>query len=130
MAQGKEWKKEQREEIIQSLRPYLEMGFSRNKACQFIGLPPQTLSNWVQIDKALGMKLTGWENVITTIALNNIGDTIRAEAENELDTKKENSWKWGERKLKELSPKQETEITNPDGNLKTIIINKNVTSDD
>ena len=57
MAQGKEWTKEEKEEIIQSLRPYLEMGFSRNRACSFIGLAPSTLSNWCKESASLGMKI-------------------------------------------------------------------------
>lgn len=107
MAQGKEWTKEERERIIQSLKPYLEMGFSRNKSCEFLGLAPSTLSNWVSEDEALGMQLTSWENVVTTIALNNIGSAIKREAQLDEDIKKENSWKWAERKMKELAPKQD-----------------------
>ena len=38
MAQGRKWTTEERENIIQGIRPYLEMGFSRNKACELIGL--------------------------------------------------------------------------------------------
>jgi transposase-like protein len=51
MAQGKPFTPEERKIIIESLRPYLEMGFSRNKACKFIGLDPTTLSKWVQDDE-------------------------------------------------------------------------------
>jgi len=123
MAQGKEFTKEQREVIIESLKPYLEMGFSRNKACDFIGLDPSTLSRWATDDESLSMRLTSYENVITTIALNNIGDAIKKEAENKDDIKKENSWKWGERRLKELAPKQETDITTNGKDIPTPILN-------
>ena len=96
MAQGREWTTEQREEIIQSVKPYLEMGFSRNKACSFIGLPPQTLSNWVKDDEALGMKLVSWENVNTALALANIHQAIQNEkilTEEKGDVRVDNSWK-------------------------------------
>lgn len=96
MAQGKAWTPEQREEIIQSLRPYLEMGYSRNKACSFIGLPAQTLSNWVQEDDALGIKLTSWENVNSALALATIHQVIQNEklqADEHGSTKAENAWK-------------------------------------
>lgn len=109
MAQGKEYTKEQKDEIIQSLKTYLEMGFSRNKACSLIGLPPQTLSNWVKLDESLSIKLEGWENMITALAISNIQQAIRKESEMDEDVKKENSWKWAERKLKDLSPKSEIE---------------------
>ncbi len=62
MAQGKAWTKEERDVIIQSLQDSLELGFSRNKACEMIGLAPATLSNWVKEQPALGMKLQNWEN--------------------------------------------------------------------
>jgi hypothetical protein len=106
MAQGKEYTKEQREIIIQSLQPYLEMGFSRNKACEFIGLPPQTLSNWVQQDESLGIKLTGWENVITSLAISNIKQAVEKESEMEDNIKVTSKW-WLERKVKDFSPKQD-----------------------
>lgn len=122
MAQGKEWTKEQREDIIQSLRPYLEMGFSRNKACELVGLAPSTLSNWVSEDDSLGIKLASYENVLNAIAINNIADAIRKESEMQDDIRKENSWKWAERKMKnDFSTKVENELSNPDGNLKATI---------
>lgn len=114
MAQGKEYTKEQREVIIKSLQPYLEMGFSRNKACEFIGLTPQTLSVWVKDDESLLMKLTGWENVLNTIAINNIAQAIKKESELDDDIRKENSWKWAERRMKEDFSLR-TEQAGPDG---------------
>ena len=108
---GKAYTEQQKEQAIQSLKTYLEMGFSRNKACSLIGLPPATLSNWVSEDETLGMRLEGWENMITALAIANIQKAIRKESEMEEDIKKENSWKWAERKLKDLSPKSEVEHT-------------------
>lgn len=78
MAQGKEWTAEERETIIQSLRPFLEMGLSRNKACEAIGLTPSTLSNWVAADDALGMKLRGYENTLNYLAISNIASALQA----------------------------------------------------
>lgn len=100
MAQGKAFTDEQRAMIIQSLIPYLEMGFSRNKACALVGLPPQTLSNWVVNDEALGIKLQSAENTLNALAISNIASAMQVEAETE-DPKKETSKWWLERKLKE-----------------------------
>lgn len=112
MAQGKAYTPVERESIIQSLQPYLEMGFSRNKACEFVGLTPQTLSNWVQDDESLLIKLTGWENVVNTIAVKNIVDSIKRESALPDDIKKENSWKWAERRMKEdFSTRTESDVT-------------------
>ena len=96
MAQGKAFTPEETETIIQSLRPYLEMGFSRNKACSFIGLPPQTLSNWVKENESLGIKLVSWENVNTALALANIHQALKNEsilATEKGDVRMDNSWK-------------------------------------
>lgn len=96
MAQGKAFTPEERIRIIESLKPYLEMGFSRNKACNFIGLDPTTLSKWVVDDQSLSMKLTGWENVNTALALANIHQAMQNEAilvNEKGETKVDNSWK-------------------------------------
>lgn len=96
MAQGKAFTPEQRETAIQSLQPYLEMGFSRNKSCALIGLPPQTLSNWVKEDESLGMKLSGWESKLSSLALSNVHQAIQNEAiaatENG-EMRMDNTWK-------------------------------------
>lgn len=99
MAQGKAFTEEERSDIIQSLKPFLEAGLSRNKACEYIGLPPQTLSNWVQDDERLGIILRGWENANNILALNNITDALRKEAEMD-DARKETSKWWAERRMK------------------------------
>ena len=111
--QGKAFTKEQRESIIQSLQQYLELGFSRNKACDIIGLAPGTLSNWVKEDNALAIKLQSWENKINADSLAVIQNAILKEKETG-DVRAENSWKWVERKMKaDFSTR--TEQTGADG---------------
>lgn len=130
MAQGKAFTIEQRELIIRSLKPYLEMGFSRNKSCQMIGLAPTTLSDWVVDNEALRMELQSWENVVNTIAVQNIVSAIRKESELDDDIRKENSWKWAERRLKEDFSLR-NELTGADGkDLPTPIMNLDVLSND
>lgn len=114
MAQGKAFTPEQKEMIIQSLQDYLELGFSRNKACSFVGLPPQTLSNWVKEDEALGIKLQGWENAMNKLAMANLRDAMLKEAETE-DARKETSKWWAERKMKDEGFSTRTEQTGADG---------------
>lgn len=109
MAQGREWTTEERNVIIQSLQPYLELGFSRNRACGCIGLAPQTLSNWISQDEALGMKIQGWENAMNKLALENIRTAMLKEGE---ESKSETSKWYAERKMKDdFSTKQETDLT-------------------
>lgn len=96
MQQGKPYTEEEKANIIESLRPYLEMGFSRKKACAFVGFDDTTLSKWVQADKGLSTKLTGWANMNNALALANIHQALQNEkikAEEQGDTRVENSWK-------------------------------------
>ena len=123
---GKEWNQEDKDMIVQSLQPYLEMGYSRNKACEFIGLAPATLSNWIKESEALGMKIGGWESTIDTMVLANIRDAIRREGELQDDLKKENSWQWAKRRMKEQGFSERTEVTGNDGEPVTFIISKEI----
>lgn len=113
MAQGKEWTEEERENIIQGIKPYLEAGLSRNKACEAIELTPSTLSNWVKADESLGMRLRGYENTLNVLAMANIASALQTEAESD-DARKETSKWYLERRMKnEFSTRQEN--TGADG---------------
>lgn len=108
MAQGKEWTIEEKNDIVQSMKPFLEAGLSRNKACDAIGLTPSTLSNWVKADAALGMKLKGWENTLNLLAMSNVASALQTEAEQDNDARKETSKWWLERRMKnEFSTRKE-----------------------
>lgn len=113
MSQGKAYTPEQRNSIIESVKPFLEMGLSRNKACDAIGLDPTTLSKWVVADEALSMKLKGWENTMNLLAISNVNSALQKEAEMD-DARKETSKWYLERRMKnEFSPR--VEQTGADG---------------
>ncbi len=123
MAQGKAYTPEQKQSIIESLRPYLELGFSRSKSCKFIGLDETTLCKWLSNDEALSMKIESWENVINTVAMANIRDAINLESEME-DARKETTKWWLERRMKaDFSVKTETDVTTNGKELPSPIIN-------
>lgn len=106
--QGKEYTTEQKEIIFESLRPYLELGFSRARACKIIGLDDSTLSKWLSNDEALSIKIQSWENAMNKLALQNIRDAMIKEGEEQ----KADTAKWyAERKMKdEFSTKSETDL--------------------
>jgi len=111
MSQGKQYTEAQREEIIQSIRPYLEMGFSRNRACSLIGLTPSNLCNWTDKNEALEIRLQSYENAVNKLVMANLVDAIRIEGENDSDSKKETTRWWAERKMKnDFSTRTETDI--------------------
>ena len=135
MAQGKAFTKEQREVIIKSLQPHLEMGFSRNKACELIGLTPQTLSVWIKDDEALLMMVTSWENTVNTLVMANLMDALRIESEMDKDAKKETTKWWAERRMKkDFSTRVEQDLTTNGKELPTPILgnvqNNNSTKQD
>jgi transposase-like protein len=106
MQQGKPYTPEEKAQIIESLKPYLEMGFSRRKACAFVGFDDTTLSKWVQADKGLSTKLTGWENALSALALANVHKALRIESETE-DARVDSSWRYLERREDGFKPKQD-----------------------
>ena len=127
MSQGKAYTPEQKEIIIQSLKDYLELGFSRNKACDLIGLPPQTLSNWATTDEALRMKLQGWENAMNKLAMANLRDAMMKESEME-DNRKDTSKWWAERKMKDDGFSLRQEVTGENGQPVSFILNPDLAS--
>jgi len=114
MAQGKAYTQEQRKEILESLRPHLELGFSRSKACKLIGLDETTLCKWLKKDEALSMKVTSWENTLNTLAMANLADALKAESEDDSDKRKETTRWWAERRMKQDFSTR-TEQTGADG---------------
>ena len=77
MAQGKEFTKEQREKILESLKPYLKLGYSVNKACILAEVEPSTVYRWLRKDETLSRKVTSWQNMITAMARRNVVSSIR-----------------------------------------------------
>ena len=82
--QGKPYTKAQREVIIESLKTYLQLGYSRNKACSFVGFDPTTLNKWVMKDNALSMKLIGWENEVSILSRRNLRSSIEEKKDNNI----------------------------------------------
>lgn len=94
--QGKPYTPEEKERIVESLKPFLEMGYSRKKSCAFIGFDDTTLGKWLQNDAGLSAKVVSWENVNTALALANIHQALQNEKiilEEKGDTRADNSWK-------------------------------------
>jgi len=100
MSQGRAFTPEQREMILESLKDYLELGFSRSRACKMVGFDETRLSKWLSNDEAFSMKVQGWENAMNKLALANIRDAMMKESETE-DARKDTSKWWSERKMRD-----------------------------
>ena len=57
-----------KEEIIEVLRPYFQLGCSVHKACKYAGVPQSTVQTWVDADDDLRSKITAWQNEINAKA--------------------------------------------------------------
>lgn len=74
MSQGKAFKKE---EIMESLKPYFQLGYSIPDACDFIGFDNSLLYKWIKQDDTLSKKIKGWQNEISVFARRNWRDKIQ-----------------------------------------------------
>lgn len=93
--QGEAYTPEERIRIVNSLQPFLEMGYSRRKSCDFVGFNHATLSLWLKDDAGLLTQVMAWENTNNALALANIHQALKNEGKKaeEGDTRMENSWK-------------------------------------
>jgi hypothetical protein len=127
MSQGRAYTAEEREVILESLRAYLELGFSRSKSCKMVGFDETTLSKWLSADEVLSMKVQGWENAMNKLAMANLRDAMLKEAEMD-DNKKDTSKWWAERKMKDDGFSIRTEQTGKDGAPINFFINPDLAS--
>lgn len=75
MARGK--KREDRQAITELLKEKLKLGMSVTKACQSIGVPQQTVDQWIQDDPNLRLKVKVWQREIEDRAREVIDMKIR-----------------------------------------------------
>jgi hypothetical protein len=118
MAKGKPFTKKQRADIIETLKPYLELDYDLKKAhtLAFSSLSEKykknipdytTISRWVKADESLAIKIEGWRNMVSAQARKNWAGKIK-------DTDYTASKDWLERREKnEFSTRQE--MTGADG---------------
>jgi len=74
--QGKRYTKKQKNEIIQSIKPYLQLEYDLKKACMLAGVPYTTVHTWVRKDNSLRIKIESWRNAIKARARRNIARSI------------------------------------------------------
>jgi|TARA_Y100000310_G_scaffold145087_1_gene144438 hypothetical protein len=82
-----------KDSVIEALRPYLQLGCSVNKACNYAGIAQSTVQTWIDNDPDLRLKFTSWRNMVSASARKNIAEcVIKGEIE-------ESKW-WLERREK------------------------------
>lgn len=96
--QGKPYTKEQREQIIKSLKPYLVLGYDLKNACIFAQVTYATVWEWVNKDPALLIQIQAWQSSVNAKARENIAKSIQSGSE------QDSKW-WLERREKEFSAK-------------------------
>jgi hypothetical protein len=94
-----------KEEVLEVLRPYFQLGCSVNKACKYAGIPESTVDTWLAADDDLRAKVVAWQNEINAKARANWRAKI---ASGDFEPSKQ----WLERTEKDdFSIKTETDIT-------------------
>jgi hypothetical protein len=81
MAQGIEYTKEEREEVVQSLKTFFLLGYSIKKACEYGGFNPQTLYTWVKNDDVLRTKINAWQGQVNSKAREAVVQSILGQEE-------------------------------------------------
>lgn len=103
--QGKAYDKD---EILQSLKPYFMLGYNRTRACTLALFNPTTLSNWEAADATITVQINAWIEYANHKARSNVVESI------EKGDKDLSKW-WLERKDRnDFATRQES--TGNDGN--------------
>lgn len=73
MAQGRAWNKQ---EVIEALKPYWQLGYSTNKACDLAQVPQSTVQTWIGDDEELRLKIKAWQGQVSATARKNVVEKI------------------------------------------------------
>lgn len=120
MAQGKEYTIEQRMELIEAIKPYLQLGYSLRRACEYAGVSHSTIYNWYINDEALRTEIKAWQGLVNTQARQNIVEHIMGNTKKGIKPDLETSKWWAERRERDdFSLRQEN--INTERSIKEII---------
>lgn len=70
-------KRYNKQEIIEVLRPFLELGMSVTRACNCAGIPQSTVATWSSENEVVRLKIASMQNLPTAKALQNIVEKIK-----------------------------------------------------
>lgn len=108
MSQGKEFTAEEKMEILVILKPYLQLGYTINKACQYANQPFESIYRWLRKDEILRREVESWQGMVNTQARQNIVKAITGDPKAGIKPDPEMSKWWAERMEKDsFSTRQE-----------------------
>lgn len=93
-----------KEKIVESLRPYFQLGYNIHKACQLARFPRSTFQTWVDNDDELRQKVESWQGSVNFKARENIANEV--DKGNFMESK----W-WLENMDDDFRPKRSVDIT-------------------
>lgn len=73
MSQGKAWEKD---EVVGMIEPLFKLGWNVAKACEFAGVPRQTVQTWIENDELLRLKIGTWRGMVVVAGAKNIAREI------------------------------------------------------
>lgn len=120
MAQGVEYTQQERLELMEAIKPYLQLGYSLKKACEYAGIPYTTIFEWVKGNDTLRTEITAWQGMVNTQARQNIVEHIMGNKKKGIEPSLETSKWWAERREKDdFSVRQEN--VNTERSIKEVI---------
>jgi len=69
-------KKRNKEETLEVLKEFFQLGCSVKKACEYGGIPESTVATWIASDDALRIRIYAWQNEMNTLARRNWKDKM------------------------------------------------------
>lgn len=75
MARGKARNKKK---VLETLRPYFQLGCSVKRACDYAGINNSTIFTWIADDDDLREQITAWQNELSAIARKNLAVAMRS----------------------------------------------------
>lgn len=120
MQQGKEYTPQERIETLELVKPYLQLGYSVARACDYAGITHQTVYKWISEDEELQREVRAWQGMVNTQARQNIVEHIMGNKKKGIEPSLETSKWWAERREKDdFSVRQEN--VNTERSIKEVI---------
>lgn len=120
MAQGKEFTPQERVEQMERIKPYLQLGYSVARACDYAGIPHRTIYDWINEDEELRNEVKAWQGMVNTQARQNIVEHIMGNKKKGIEPSLEISKWWAERRERDdFSVRQEN--INTERSIKEVI---------
>lgn len=101
-----------RDKVLQSLKPFFLLGYTKRKACLLAKLEPSNLTRWEKDDPSIAIEIQAWQGSIGAKAREAVARSITGDPENGVAPNVEVSKWWLERMERDsFSTRVENDLT-------------------